>query len=798
MQNANTQADNHDFSLIAKELFNKIYSGIIILRPDKSSESLDDYIVSNANLTATSFFGKKLEDIIGKNPKDLLGIDFCIVPEHLIGAFQSEGSITSVLEMPFGDKLHYFEYRIFKINEQEVAVLFDDITENKELFNSSQRNLVTERLISYITGIALEGKDLDKIQAEIVAALGKSLKLSRSFFFLYDKNKNHIMLENEWVKDRASQSTEINKLCPMDDYGWLIGKLENNEVLTYSDVNDIESVNERNLFNAMGKKSVLISPIFCNARLYGFIGFDETDHYRKSVADDIYIYKTISGVLSQIITKNEMEKRLKESHARYESLTNELYREKEQLKTMLTSIGDAVIATDKMGKIILINNAAKKLTDWDIDESDNMSIKEVYNIFDEVTNKPLDNLIDEVIENQDTEGFKRYVLLKSRLGKEYYTTQSVAPIKDKNGEIFGIILTFRDLTEERKRQEQVKYLSMHDSLTGLYNRIYLESRYDVFYDPKMLPISIIMGDVNGLKITNDIFGHQEGDRLLVSISNILKSVCRPNDIAVRWGGDEFVVMLPNTTAKEVEAITNEIFKTCNEKANMLGENSGIFSISLGFATKEGRDEEFSHLIKKAEDFMYNRKLLESRSTHNAVIAYMKEILYEKSYETQQHALRIGEMCIDIGRALGLPESEINKLELFAMLHDIGKIAIDDTILVKPSSLNDEEFAQIKRHSEIGYRISQSTPELSQISEYILTHHERWDGKGYPQGLAGEDIPLLSRILAIADSFDAMTNDRIYRSAKSEFEAIKEIETNAGKQFDPNIVNAFMKIVKKTA
>jgi HD-GYP domain-containing protein (c-di-GMP phosphodiesterase class II) len=156
------------------------------------------------------------------------------------------------------------------------------------------------------------------------------------------------------------------------------------------------------------------------------------------------------------------------------------------------------------------------------------------------------------------------------------------------------------------------------------------------------------------------------------------------------------------------------------------------------------------------------------------------------------------MCIDIGRALGLPESEINKLELFAMLHDIGKIAIDDYILVKPGSLNDDEFAQIKRHSEIGYRISQSTPELSQISEYILTHHERWDGKGYPQGLAGEEIPLLSRILSIADSFDAMTNDRVYRNAMSIDEAIKEIQSNAGRQFDPNIVSIFLNVVNKSA
>ena len=169
-------------------------------------------------------------------------------------------------------------------------------------------------------------------------------------------------------------------------------------------------------------------------------------------------------------------------------------------------------------------------------------------------------------------------------------------------------------------------------------------------------------------------------------------------------------------------------------------------------------------------------------------------LYAKSQETEEHGQRLGEFCLMLADELGLSQSDKDELILLSKLHDIGKIGIDDTILNKPGKLSEEEWKVMKQHPEIGYRIAKSTPQLDHIADYILYHHERWDGKGYPEGLAGEEIPLVARILSLADAYDAMTEDRVYRKALSKEEALEEIRRNAGIQFDPKLANIFVKIL----
>lgn len=192
--------------------------------------------------------------------------------------------------------------------------------------------------------------------------------------------------------------------------------------------------------------------------------------------------------------------------------------------------------------------------------------------------------------------------------------------------------------------------------------------------------------------------------------------------------------------------------------------------------------------------MYRRKLLEHKSLHNSILASIKTTMFEKSNETEEHAERLAKMSRQLGQALGLSEEELVELELSSALHDIGKIAIDDRILKKPGKLTDSEWREIKRHPEVGFRIAQASPEFKHISEYILCHHERWDGKGYPQGIEGENIPLISRIIALVDAYDAMTEDRVYRKSVNIEEAIDEIKKNAGTQFDPHIARIFVEKV----
>ena len=189
--------------------------------------------------------------------------------------------------------------------------------------------------------------------------------------------------------------------------------------------------------------------------------------------------------------------------------------------------------------------------------------------------------------------------------------------------------------------------------------------------------------------------------------------------------------------------------------------------------------------------MYRRKLLEQKSPHNDYLTYIKTTMLEKSNETEEHEERLVKLSKKLGEKMGLSEDEQDELELVAMLHDIGKISVDKKILTKTEKLTEEEWGEIKKHPEVGYRIANATSGLSHIAEYILCHHEHWDGTGYPLGLSGTDIPLLSRIITIVDSYDAMTQDRAYRKALSREVAIKEILDHKGTQFDPVIADLFV-------
>jgi len=193
--------------------------------------------------------------------------------------------------------------------------------------------------------------------------------------------------------------------------------------------------------------------------------------------------------------------------------------------------------------------------------------------------------------------------------------------------------------------------------------------------------------------------------------------------------------------------------------------------------------------------MYRRKLLESKSLRSAIVSSLKEALFERSNETEGHAERIWHLCHQMGRSLGLSESQLDDLRLLSLLHDVGKIAIRDGILLKPGALEPHEWVEMKKHPETGYRIAQSVYELASIAEYILSHHERWDGTGYPMGLVGKHIPLPSRILAVADAYDVMTNLRPYKEPMSHDEAIEEIKRCSGTQFDPAIVRSFLELVQ---
>jgi diguanylate cyclase (GGDEF)-like protein len=299
-----------------------------------------------------------------------------------------------------------------------------------------------------------------------------------------------------------------------------------------------------------------------------------------------------------------------------------------------------------------------------------------------------------------------------------------------------------------------------------------------------------MGDANGLKLINDAFGHQEGDRFLQEIAAILKSCCRKEDMVARLGGDEFAIMLPRTNHGVSMEITERIKKICKEKSSAPFE----VSMALGVATKDDPSKSIEVILKEAEDRMYRNKLLESKSFRTSLLSSLRQTLFEKSHETEEHTRRLQRLALQIGNALKLPDSILDELTLLANLHDIGKIAIPEEIIIKPDRLSLEEWDLIRKHPEIGYRIANSSPEMVPVAEGILSHHEWWNGAGYPRMLFGKEIPLASRIISVVDAYDVMIYGRPYKKALSKQEALVEIKRCAGSQFDPLISQVFLKIL----
>lgn len=353
-------------------------------------------------------------------------------------------------------------------------------------------------------------------------------------------------------------------------------------------------------------------------------------------------------------------------------------------------------------------------------------------------------------------------------------------------------ITFLNITEKIIAEKEIRYLAYHDKLTGLYNRGFFEEEVNRIDVERSLPISIIISDLNGLKLTNDVFGHLQGDKLLTRFAEILKKVCRKEDVVARWGGDEFAILLPGTDNETAGRICDRIRKESLEEKRL----PIALSISMGYATKYNPGESLIDVLKMAENMMYREKLSESRKIRQVILDSLKDSLFQRSIETETHLRRVDTLSREFADYIGLSEKDLEELSLLSSLHDIGKVAISDDILMKAGKLDHDEWVEIRTHSEKGYKIAVNHQELAHISDGILCHHERWDGKGYPQGLREKDIPRISRILNIVDAYDIMTHNTIYKSAISHEDAIEEIISCSGKQFDPYYAKEFIKFMER--
>lgn len=365
---------------------------------------------------------------------------------------------------------------------------------------------------------------------------------------------------------------------------------------------------------------------------------------------------------------------------------------------------------------------------------------------------------------------------------------------DKTIGFRGIIV---DITGIKSTQEKLRFISLHDPLTGLYNRTYFEQQVRRAEASHGRPAGIVVCDMDGLKLVNDTLGHTTGDKLLTVTGRIISGAFGRDDVIARVGGDEFAVLMlepgpdPKASLDKACARLQERVDSYNARHPELP-----MSVSVGCAVSE-TSRDLSRLFKEADDNMYREKLHRSHSVRNSIVQTMMKTLEARDYATEHHGERLETLVTDLAQALEFPSQRMADLRLLAQFHDIGKVGIPDHILFKAGPLSFDEREEIRRHSEIGYRIAQAAPELVPISDWILKHHEWWDGRGYPLGLKGEEIPLECRILAVADAYDAMTSERPYRPRLTSREAVEEILRCAGTQFDPHLADVFARKVAQS-
>ncbi len=393
------------------------------------------------------------------------------------------------------------------------------------------------------------------------------------------------------------------------------------------------------------------------------------------------------------------------------------------------------------------------------------------------------------------------------------------PLLEEGGRSHGAVLIFRDVTEFRRREEELKDLAVRDGLTLLFNHTYVtqalerEARSAL---EKGRGLAFMMVDVDNFKSYNDRFGHPQGDDVLRRLARLLEENVRSTDIVGRYGGDEFAVILPGAGPEEALEIAERLRRAVAAYPFPYREfmPDGRVTVSVGVACLPDDGTTAAVLIRHADEAMYSAKRISKDRVEvyqsvlkeleadwpeeRALIHYISMFLAAVNawdWYTYGHSERVTRYAVALARGLGLDAEETKKIKLAAFLHDVGKVEIPASLLNKSGLLDPEEREALKRHPLVGAEIVGQIKALEDVVPVVRHHHERWDGKGYPAGLAGEEIPLGARIIALADAFDAMTSDRPYRRAKSSSEALAEIEREAGRQFDPRLAGIFLHLFR---
>lgn len=497
------------------------------------------------------------------------------------------------------------------------------------------------------------------------------------------------------------------------------------------------------------------------------------------------LLKTTYGLFKGINEDREelqaLNEELEASFSQLVATEQEITRQKMHFESLFRNSHDAIAMFDHEHKLLDTNKAFEDLFDFKLSEIIGLDLDDVLALNRRMPEST--HLTKKVFSGQlvVAEGI-RYKKDKSPV---HVSIQGVPMLID--GFIIGGYGIYTDISDRKEKEAHLTYVSTHDDLTKVFNRPFFEQKLKALNQAQLLPIGVMMVDVNGLKVINDAFGNSAGDTVLREVAKRISTCTRDTDIVARLGGDEFGILISNAKTELLEQLSKSINSACK----------GIFvqgveiSIATGWAEKHYLTDDIKSTLKSAEDYMNRNKLLKTHSLRGKSVYAIINTLHEKNIREEAHSKRVGDLSYRLGTVMGVSSMDLDDLKTMGLLHDIGKIAIDEYILNKPDRLTNEEYDEIKKHPEIGYRILSAVNELSEVADYVLAHHEHWNGMGYPRGLKGEEIPYLSRIIGIVDAYDAMTSDRTYRKAMDTEEALEELKRFSGIQFDPELVDAFV-------
>lgn len=445
-------------------------------------------------------------------------------------------------------------------------------------------------------------------------------------------------------------------------------------------------------------------------------------------------------------------------------------------------IGICYLETD--GSFINTNDYFNQMFQYTRDELMSLNIRDLNDKTEYNQNYALTQLLNDQYAVDHT--VEKPLLRKD--GTTFWANISVSRIRFNQEDIY--MSTVIDISERKKAEEMMHYLNYHDQTTGLNNRQYYESHIEKVDVEGNYPLTLIKIDINGMKLINDAFGYEMGDTLVKKVVSLIKPIVYNSDMFCRFGGSDFLIVYTKVQKPYIDIIMAQIN---HMMTNETIQNIKV-SVSSAYAVKSSSEEDLNLVLKKAEMRLSREKLIDTSSMLSRTIEIIMNSLYEKNSREMEHSKRVSYWCEKIAQRMNLDSHIVSKLRIAGLMHDIGKIGIPDSILDKPDRLTEEEFNLIRKHSEVGYRILSAANEFSEIADYILAHHERWDGMGYPKGLKGSEIPIYARIISVADSFDAMTSDRAYRKAMSFQQAKQEIIKFSSVQFDPSVVKVFLEII----